>query len=88
MKEFKSAALSRHIKQIHAEGFFEYTVRPPESRTEYNSTIHIEPFNTRYQRAFDFDILTEPIRRAAIPKARDDGSHQRIFDTLLKRYSF
>jgi CHASE domain len=87
-KEIKPAALSQHIKQIRGEDFSEYTVRPPGSRPEYNSIIYIEPFNTLYQRAFGLDMLTEPLRRAAMLKARDNGSHQRIFDTVLNDMLF
>jgi len=60
-----------NIKSIRTEGFPEYTIRPEGQRPVYTSIIYLEPFNWRNQRAFGYDMYTEPIRRAALDKARD-----------------
>ena len=65
--------LSTHIARIRAEGFPEYTVRPPGERTLYTSIIYLEPFRDRNLRAFGFDMFSEPVRRAAMEQARDSG---------------
>ncbi|MCX6935793.1 MAG: CHASE domain-containing protein, partial [Verrucomicrobia bacterium] len=63
--------LEQHIKEIRAEGFPEYTVRPAGERALYSSIIYLEPFSGRNLRAFGYDMLTEPIRLAALERARD-----------------
>jgi PAS domain S-box-containing protein len=67
-------ALAPHTQRIRAEGFPSYTVRPSGPRDTYSSIIYIEPFDPRNQRAFGFDMLTEPTRRLAMLTARDTGS--------------
>jgi len=65
--------LDDHLRQVRAEGFPEYQLRPPGAREEYTAIIFLEPFNARNQRAFGFDMLSEPTRRAAMERARDSG---------------
>ena len=65
--------LSGHIAGIRSEGFPEYTVRPPGERALYTSIIYLEPFRDRNLRAFGFDMFSEPVRRAAMERARDTG---------------
>lgn len=65
--------LQAHIEKIRAEGFPKYAVRPDGKRDEYISVIYIEPFDWRNQRAFGFDLMTEPVRREALVRARDTG---------------
>lgn len=65
--------LDRHQKEIRAKGFPEYAVRPPGQRETYTSIIYLEPFDARNQRAFGFDMFSEPVRRAAMERARDSG---------------
>lgn len=63
--------LAQHIQQIRAEGFPDYTVRPEGERGVYTSIIFLEPFDARNQRAFGYDMFSEPVRRTAMEKARD-----------------
>jgi two-component system sensor histidine kinase/response regulator len=62
-----------HIRSIRAEGFSGYLIRPEGERPEYTSIIYLEPFTKRNQRAFGYDMFTEPVRRAAMSLARDEG---------------
>ena len=62
-----------NVRQIRAEGFTEYSIRPEGQRPAYTSTIYLEPFDWRNQRAFGYDMYTEPLRRAAMDKARDEN---------------
>lgn len=62
-----------HIRSIRAEGFPEYIIRPEGKRSRYTSIIYLEPFNWRNQRAFGYDMYTEPTRRSAMNKAIDEG---------------
>ncbi len=68
-----AAALPGHVREVQAEGFPEYTVRPADPREEYHSIIYLEPFRDRNLRAFGYDMFTESVRRAAMEKARDEG---------------
>ncbi len=60
-----------HEASIRAQGYPTYAIRPLGERTEYMPTVYLEPFNDRNRRAFGFDMLTTPARRAAIVRARD-----------------
>jgi diguanylate cyclase (GGDEF)-like protein/PAS domain S-box-containing protein len=66
--------LASHIATIRAEGFPEYTIRPPGERAIYTPIVYLEPFLERNLRAFGFDMYSEPVRRAALEQARDTGA--------------
>lgn len=68
-----AAALPAHEQRVRAEGFADYHVRPQSARPEYTSIVYLEPFNLRNQRAFGFDMFSEPVRRQAMSMARDTG---------------
>jgi PAS domain S-box-containing protein len=68
------AQLAQHILDIRAEGFPSYRVRPPGERELYTSIIYLEPFSGRNLRAFGYDMLSEPVRREAMQRARDQDS--------------
>ncbi|MEI6033470.1 MAG: CHASE domain-containing protein [Verrucomicrobiae bacterium] len=63
--------LAQHIEEIRAEGFPDYQVKPAGEREAYSPIIFLEPFSGRNLRAFGYDMLSEPIRRAAMERARD-----------------
>lgn len=62
-----------HLQQIRAEGFPDYTIRPEGQRAEYSAIIFLEPFDWRNQRAFGYDMFSEPVRQEAMTRARDSG---------------
>lgn len=64
---------ARHIAEVRSQGFPRYTIWPEGKRDVYSSIVYIEPFTERNQRAFGYDMLTEPNRRAAMELARDTG---------------
>ncbi len=65
--------LDAHITAIRAEGFPDYTVRPEDERDDYTAIVYLEPFDERNQRAFGFDMWSNPVRREAMARARDTG---------------
>ncbi len=65
------STISQHIQDLRKEGFPEYRVRPEGEREVYSSIIYLEPFSGRNLRAFGYDMFSEPIRRAAMERARD-----------------
>lgn len=65
--------VEQHVASVRSQGFPDYTLNPPGNRPVYTSIIYLEPFNERNQRAFGFDMYSEPVRRAAMEQARDTG---------------
>ena len=63
--------LAQHVQDIRNEGFPNYDVRPQGDRGAYSSIIYLEPFLERNLRAFGYDMLSEPVRLAAMERARD-----------------
>ena len=66
-------ALQQYENRIRAEGFANYTVTPTGQREVYFPITLIEPFDERNQRAFGYDMFSEPIRREAMRRAMDTG---------------
>lgn len=62
--------LASHLTAMRVD-FPEYTIRPADERDDYTSIIYLEPFDWRNQRAFGFDMFSEPVRRAAMQSAMD-----------------
>lgn len=71
---FPSTQLAQHTAAIRAEGFPTYTVYPQVKQATYSAIIYIEPFDTRNQQAFGFDMYQEPIRHAAMQRAIDNDT--------------
>lgn len=61
------------IGEVRAEGFPEFTIRPPGPRPWGSAIVYLEPFDLRNQRAFGFDMYSEPIRRQAMDRAAQTG---------------
>ncbi|MGH8352232.1 MAG: CHASE domain-containing protein, partial [Pseudomonas sp.] len=60
-------------RQVHAEGFPQFALWPQGERDVYSTILYLEPFDWRNQRAFGYDMYSEPTRRAAMDHARDLG---------------
>lgn len=69
----KAEDLDSHIASMRARGLRDYDIRPPGERPEYSSIVYLEPQDWRNQRAFSFDMLSEPVRREAMQRARRTG---------------
>ncbi|WP_026461868.1 CHASE domain-containing protein [Adhaeribacter aquaticus] len=72
-KVIKPADLEKHIQDIKAEGFPDYTVTPVGPRSVYTSILYIEPFTGNNLLAFGYDMFSDPTRRKAMELARDTG---------------
>jgi CHASE1-domain containing sensor protein len=62
-----------HVRAVRAEGFPGYALKPGGERNLYSSIVYLEPFDWRNQRAFGYDMYSEPVRRQAMEAARDSG---------------
>jgi PAS domain S-box-containing protein len=65
--------LNEHTQRLRNEGFPDYEVWPQGERDASTAITYIEPFDWRNQRAFGYDMFSEPSRRAAMERARDTG---------------
>jgi PAS domain S-box-containing protein len=68
------AGLASHLKTMRAQGFPDYAIWPPGERSIYTSIVYLEPLSDRNRRAFSYDMYSEPVRRAAMERARDTGT--------------
>ncbi|MBN8440825.1 MAG: CHASE domain-containing protein [Thauera sp.] len=66
-------AKAAHERAMRAAGFPDYAIQPEAERDLYTSIIYLEPFTGRNLRAFGYDMLSEPVRREAMERARDTG---------------
>jgi PAS domain S-box-containing protein len=64
-------AMPAHLRTTREAGFPDYEVRPAGDRAAYGVIVFIEPFTDRNLRAFGYDMFSEPVRRAAMERARD-----------------
>ncbi len=62
-----------NLRTIRSEGFPHYTIQPAGERPVYTPVIYLEPFTWRNQRAFGYDMYSEPVRRSAMAQACDKG---------------
>lgn len=73
-KRVSAAEKAAHIRAIRAEGFPDYDIKPFGQRDEYTAVVYLAPFDWRNRRAFGFDMFAEPVRRAAMERARDGAA--------------
>ena len=72
-KLIRAGEKAAHVRAVRAEGFPDYALRPGGERDLYSSIVYLEPFDWRNQRAFGYDMYSEPVRRQAMDGARDSG---------------
>ena len=68
-----AAGKAAHIERIRHEGFRQYDIRPAGGRELHTSIIYLEPFDWRNQRAFGYDMFSEPTRNVAMRRAMETG---------------
>jgi len=65
--------LDAHLADARRQGYAGYRVFPAGARDWYAPIVYLEPFNDSNRRALGFDPASEPVRRAALERARDSG---------------
>jgi CHASE1-domain containing sensor protein len=70
----KPADLAAHIASVRKEGYTDYTVRPPGTRSLYTAIIYLEPFAARNLAAFGYDMMSEAVRAQAMRAAVDNNT--------------
>ncbi|AWI80850.1 GGDEF domain-containing protein [Parazoarcus communis] len=66
--------MTQYLQAIRAQGFPHYDIEPPGNRALYTPIAYLEPVDERNQRAFGYDMYSDPVRREAMERARDTGS--------------
>ena len=62
------------VADMQRQGVENFTIRPDFKRSEYHAVAYLEPLDKRNKVAIGFDMFTEPVRRAAMERARDTGA--------------
>ena len=65
--------IARFEAEVRLSGEPDFKVRPPGERPLVSSILYLEPDDARNRAALGFDMYSEPIRRAAMDRARDTG---------------
>ncbi|GJD56520.1 Aerobic respiration control sensor protein ArcB [Methylobacterium dankookense] len=58
---------------MRAQGLPEFRLRPDPPGTEPSAIVALEPLDLRNSAAMGYDMFSEPVRRAAMARARDTG---------------
>ncbi|WP_416051350.1 EAL domain-containing protein [Cupriavidus basilensis] len=75
------------VETIRREGQPGFEVYPLGPRDVYAPVVYVEPFAGRITRALGFDIMSDPVRRAAAEAARDSGEARLSAGVELTRES-
>lgn len=62
------------VAAMRAQGFQDFHVWPEVSGAERHTILYLEPLDQRNRAAIGYDMFTEPIRQAAMARARDTGA--------------
>jgi len=65
--------LGRRLSEIRAGGLPGFGIWPSHPREEYHAILYMEPLDARNTAAIGFDMFTDPMRREAMARARDQG---------------
>jgi len=60
------------IKNVRQE-LPSFNIWPSDRRDEYHTIVFLEPLDRRNEAALGYDMFTQPTRRAAMERARDNG---------------
>src|SRR6266511_1103655 len=64
---------NQFVEIMRSGGNANFKIWPEGDRAEYHTIVYLEPVDRRNQVAIGYDMFTEPIRRAAMERARDIG---------------
>jgi PAS domain S-box-containing protein len=63
----------RILAQIQAQNPARLAISPEYERSEYHAILFLEPLDRRNRSALGYDMFSDPVRRAAMERARDTG---------------
>jgi signal transduction histidine kinase len=62
------------VGRMRAQGAADFRIWPIGDRPEYHTIVFLEPSDRRNLAAIGYDMFSEPVRRAAMERARDTGA--------------
>ncbi|RYF16380.1 MAG: hypothetical protein EOO30_11015 [Comamonadaceae bacterium] len=65
--------LEERLARLRADGNPAFRVWPEGPRDEYHTILFLEPMDARNREAIGYDMATDPTRRAAMERARDEA---------------
>lgn len=65
--------LTAFLAELRREDLTDFVIYPPGKRSLHAPITYLEPETERNRRAVGFDMLSEPVRRAALERACDTG---------------
>lgn len=60
-------------ESMRNNGFESFSIKPEGKREQYSSILYLEPMDERNRAAIGYDMYSEPVRRAAMERARDSA---------------
>jgi PAS domain S-box-containing protein len=69
----QAGELGAAMTQIRQGGAPDFRIWPEHARAEYHTIVYLEPLDRRNRAAIGYDMFSEPVRRAAMERARDTG---------------
>lgn len=72
-RQVRQSDLQKHQQEIRSTGYSDYTVHPQGEREKYCPVIYVEPLNEDSKPVVGFDLLSDPIRKAALELAEATG---------------
>lgn len=65
---------ARIVSEARADGFPEFHIRPESTEDQRFAIVFLEPLDSRNRVALGLDMYADPVRRAAMARARDTGA--------------
>ena len=84
IKRLTAHQIEAHLRERRKEDSG-YKIWPQSEASEVTSIVYIAPDNWRNRRALGYDMMTDPIRRRAMEKARDSGKPSLSERLILKQ---
>jgi signal transduction histidine kinase/CHASE1-domain containing sensor protein len=72
-RRIAAAEVDSLVAAVRGQGVADFALRPSAPRAELNAIVYLQPLDARNREALGFDMATEPTRRAAMERARDNG---------------
>ena len=82
---FGAQELDQRIDELRAAGLTGFEVWPADPRPEFHTIVYLEPLDERNVAALGYDMFTDPVRRAAMERARDEGAAAASGKVILKQ---
>lgn len=72
-RRVSSADTTALAAELWADGYPDFTIWPDDPRPEIHTIVFLEPRDRRNLEALGYDMHTQPVRAAAMDRARDSG---------------